>query len=227
MKKKVALIFLVILLSGSVLKGEVRAYQEKTKDYVTTHHFVVSETAEGYSIALRSENNRDNNRIAQKYEVDKNLSALSWFYENPGEKTKVTARREGDKIFLEGSHEGKKIEKTFKINNLPWNQSFNIGLEEFALSKEKRMKFWAIGTSGPGDMKITKFSVKKKSVEIIKIGDQDVEAVHVTISLSGLLSIFWTGHYWYSSEDGKFLRYRGKNSPGASITVMELIRVSE
>ncbi|MCK4762949.1 MAG: hypothetical protein KAW12_12200 [Candidatus Aminicenantes bacterium] len=227
MNKKGVLITIIVLLINIILYSEVRSYEEKTKNRVTTHNFVISTSPSGYSISLSSENKQENTHTDQKFELDTNLSAFSWQYENSEEKTKVTARREANNIFLDGIHKGKQIKKTYKINDLSWNQSFNIGLEKFALSKEKKLKFWAIGTSGSGDMKITKFSVKKKKAETIKIDDKNVEAVHVEISLSGLLSLFWTGHYWYHSVDGKFLRYRGKNKPGASITVMELINVTD
>jgi hypothetical protein len=155
--------------------------------------------------------------------VDANLDTLAWTFENPGDNTKVSASREGNKIFLKGQSRGESIEKTFKINQLPWNQTFNIGLERFTLTPEKSMLFWAIGTKGPGNMKITRFKVKKKKIETITLKDNEIEAIHVTISLTGILSIFWTGKYWYRKSDGVFLRYKGKNGPGTGVSVMELI----
>jgi len=72
-------------------------------------------------------------------------------------------------------------------------------------------------------MKITSFTVKRlKKPEVIKIMGQDVPAVHIKISLSGLLSMFWTGHYWFRQQDGVFVRYRGKSGPGKQVSVMEL-----
>ena len=41
------------------------------------------------------------------------------------------------------------------------------------------------------------------------------------ISLSGLLSIFWKGNYYYRKVDGTFLLYKGKGR-GSSRTIMEL-----
>lgn len=214
-------VFTAALFCFASLNGETRVYEEKTKDQVTSHRFVFEEFSSNYLITLRSE--KEGEHIDQKYGLDPNLAALSWQFENPKEKTKVTANRKDNKIFLSGIHKGKQINKTFKINELPWNQSFNIGLEKFARSTETSIKFWAIGTTGPGDMKITKFNVKKKGVEKIILKGKEVEAVHVRISLSGLLSIFWSGSYWYRKADGKFLRYKGKGGPGTSTTIMELI----
>ena len=42
------------------------------------------------------------------------------------------------------------------------------------------------------------------------------------MSLTGLLSLFWKGDYWYSLSDGLFLRY-GKRSGKEGSGVMELI----
>jgi hypothetical protein len=197
-----------------------RVYEEKTKDQLTTHRFDMEKTPSGYSINLQSQTG--DTVIKQTFEVDNYLAALTWAFENSKENTKVTASREGNKIFLKGQSRGKPIEKTFKINELSWNQTFNIGLERFALSPEKSMIFWSIGTRGPGNMKITRFKVKKKRIETITINGKEVEAVHITISLTGLLSIFWTGKYWYRKSDGVFLRYKGKNGPGTSVSIMEL-----
>jgi hypothetical protein len=220
MKKKFALL-LVVTFMAAYLTGTSRVYEEKTGQLITTHHFVIETTPSGYSIDLVSE--IQDVQVHQTYQLDANLNTLSWSFENPKTKTKVNARREENNIYLTGIEENEPIKKTFEINHLPWNQTFNIGLERFALSPEQTMKFWSIGTSGPGNMKITKFKVKKKKTETITLKGQEVQAVYITMSLTGVLSIFWTGNYWYRKSDGTFLRYKGKNKPGAPVTIMELI----
>jgi hypothetical protein len=200
--------------------GETRVYEEKIQNQVTTHKFSIEQTASGYLVALASE--APGRRIDQRFELEPGLAALAWSYENPLEKTKISAYRKENRIFLSGLHKGKAIEKTFKINELDWNQSFNIGLEQFALSGAKAMKFWAIGTTAPGDMKITTFTVKKEGFEKIILAGKEIETVRIRVSLSGLLAIFWSGNYWYKRDDGKFLRYRGKGR-GSHLTIMEII----
>lgn len=219
LKKKIALL-LVATFMAAYLTAASRVYEEKTGKLLTTHRFVIETTPPGYSIDLVSETR--NVQVRQTFQLDANLNTLSWSYENPKTKTKVNARREGNNIYLTGIEENDPIKKTFEINRLPWNQTFNIGLEQFALSSEQTKKFWSIGTSGPGNMKITRFKVKKKKTGTITLKGQEVEAVYVTMSLTGLLSIFWTGNYWYRKSDGTFLRYKGKNKPGAPVTIMEL-----
>ena len=71
-------------------------------------------------------------------------------------------------------------------------------------------------------MKITRFKLKKKRIDTISINGKEVEAVYITVSLTGLLSIFWTGKYWYRKSDGVFLRYKGKSGPGTGVSIMEL-----
>jgi hypothetical protein len=221
MKISNRLIFAAVLIVPFLLNGMTRVYEEKTQDQLTTHRFDIETTPTGYSVNLQSETG--DTVIKQTFAVDTNLAALSWAFENSKENTKIIASREANKIFLKGQTRGKPIEKTLKINELPWNQTFNIGLERFVLSPEKSMIFWSIGTRGPGNLKITKFKVKKKKIETITIKGKEVEAVYITISLTGLLSIFWTGKYWYRRSDGVFLRYKGKNGPGTGISIMELI----
>jgi hypothetical protein len=221
MKISNGLIFLLVLIAPFLLNGMTRVYEEKTKDQLTTHRFDIETTPTGYSVNLQSETG--DTVIKQEFAVDTNLATRTWAFENSKENTKITASREGNKIFLKGQTRGKPIEKTFKINELSWNQTFNIGLERFALSPEKSMIFWSIGTKGPGNMKITRFKVKKKGIETITIKGKKMEAVYITISLTGLLSIFWTGKYWYRKSDGVFLRYIGKSGPGTGVSIMELI----
>jgi len=220
MKINNGLIFLLVLMVPFLLNGMTRVYEEKIQDQATTHRFDIETTPLGGSVNLQSE--KGDTVIKQTFAVDPHLSTRTWAYENSKESTKITASREGNKIFLKGQTRGKPIEKTFKINELSWNQTFNLGLEQFALSPEKSMIFWAIGTKGPGNMKITRFKVKKKGIETISINGKKVEAVYITISLTGLLSVFWTGNYWYRKSDGVFLRYQGKGGPGTGISIMEL-----
>lgn len=223
MKKQMALLLTVTLIGAAYLPGQTRVYEEWEGDKVTIHRFLIEPSGTGYTIDLTSETG--NNKTVQKFQLDAGLATLSWSFDAPHAKTRVTAVRKENKIFMKGTDEGDPVEKTFKINELPWNQTFNIGLERFALSSEDSMKFWAIGTSGPGNMKITKFNVKKKETETItlnKTGER-VEAVYITISLSGLLSMFWTGKYWFRKSDGRFLRYTGKNKASGPVAVSELI----
>lgn len=223
MKSIPIVVFLAAFMAAFHLCGETRimVYQEKTDDQVTIHRFDIQSGGEGFLIELSTR--EDQNTVEQAFTLNSKLETLSWTYEEAAKKTAVSARLEGRSILLRGTHKGEPINKTFKTKGLPWNQLFNKGVEPFVRSGKKKYKFRAIGTRGPGEMKITSFTVKRmKKPEVIRIMGQEMAAVHIKISLSGLLSMFWTGHYWFRQQDGVFIRYRGKNGPGKPVSVMEL-----
>lgn len=223
-KKLFIRLLIIVFICTTFLSARQRVYQEKTGSLVVTHHFNIETTTNGYTIHLTTESNEGS--ISQLFLLDKTLATQNWSYDAPNKKTKLQATRQGKAIMMKGTDEGSPIQKTFEIDELPWNQTFNIGLEQFALNtKTDSCKFWAIGVGGPGNMKITRFKVKKKSSEpiLLTVGNQKMPAIYMTISLTGLLSLFWTGEYWYRQGDGVFLRYKGKNKPGASVSFMQLV----
>ena len=222
----VVLLLVCFFLTPLPAEKSIFVYQEKTKDQVTTHQFEIQSTIDGFEIRLSSK--ESNSTILQTFTLNPKLETLAWTFQETEKNTAISARREGIFILLTGIHKGKPIEKKLKTKKLPWNQLFNKGLEPFARSNVRKTKFRAIGTRGSGDMKITSFIVKRKEKpEIIKIKGRDVATVHLKISLSGLLSIFWTGHYWFRLNDGVFVRYKGKNGPGKPLTIMELTGETE
>jgi hypothetical protein len=224
-----AIIFVAWLLACLVVycpaaEKKILVFHEKTGAQVTIHRFEILQQPDGVRVTLSTR--EDQSEIVQIFSLNSALETLAWSYSEAAKNTVVSAKRDGKFILLTGKHKGEPIEKKFKTKNLPWNQFFNMGLEPFVRSNLKKTKFRAIGTRGPGDMKITSFTAKRqKKSEIIKIMGQDVATVHIKISLSGLLSMFWSGHYWYRKSDGAFVRYRGKNGPGKPVSVMELTEV--
>lgn len=199
-----------------------RVYRENIEGIVTTHRFTITTSDSGHLIELDSETLEKN--ILQTFRLDLKLDTLEWNYEAPHDQLKLKAIRKGDYIIFTGTDRGKKVNKRFELDGLPWNQTFNVGLERFVTSSDKSMIFKAIGVGGRGHLKITRFKVKRKDVQRIALTTmkQHIEAVHVTISLTGLLSIFWTGKYWYRKSDGVFLRYSGKSNKGGN-SLMELL----
>lgn len=213
----------ITLICTSFLTARQRVYQEKTGTEVVTHRFNIETIPTGYTIHLTTETKEGN--IQQQFNCDTTLATLSWSYDDPQQKTKVQASRNGPIISLTGTDRGNPVQKKFEVDQLAWNQTFNLGLEQFVLTKEDTLKFWAIGVKGPGNMKITRFKVKKKTTDpiLLTVGNQKIPALYITISLTGLLSLFWTGEYWFRQGDGVFLRYKGKNKPGAPVSFMQLV----
>lgn len=216
-------LWLIILSQVAVPAGNSRQriYKEIDKKGETIHRFTFVALESGQKIRLESVSR--NKKIIQIYRVDHALSTLRWEYIDPTNNSRIEARLENRVIRLEGIHKGDAIRKQFKINDLPWNQVFHIGLEPFARSGGGSTQFWSIGTSGPGEMKIAKFNVKRIKTETISIEDRETKACRLQISLSGLLSVFWKGYYWYRQEDGCFLLYREKGKQGDNDPLMVLL----
>ncbi len=218
-----------ILLAGSVphliaadsLPSGTLTYREVEGDVVTTHVLTFTPEESGFLVDLRS--TRPNGDVLQTFRVDAGLATLAWTFSDPGRGMELAARVQGQDIVLTGSSAGKRVDKRFSAKGPSWNQLFQMGLGPFALSGEKSKAFRSIGVQGPGELKIGKMTVTHKGEKTIEIAGKPEAAIHLRISLSGLLAIFWHGDYWYRRSDGLFLRYRGKNRKGGPVAVSELM----
>lgn len=218
-----------LLLAGSVLPliatvslpvGTL-TYRETEGNAVTTHVIRIQPAEDGFRVELSSV--RPAGTVRQSFRVASGLGTRAWTFSDPARAMELDASILDGRIVLSGSFQGKKVDKRFDAGGPPWNQLFQMGLGPFALSGDKGTSFRSIGTQGPGELKIGKMSVTRKGEEEIELDGRKVNAVHLRISLSGLLSIFWHGDYWYRKSDGLFLRYRGKNRSGGPVAVSELV----
>jgi hypothetical protein len=202
--------------------AETLTYREIEGDAVATHVLTIIPEPPGFRIELGT--SRPGKVVRQTFRVAADLTTREWTFSDPARRLELAAVVRGEDIVLSGSFQGKKVEKRFDADGAPWNQLFQMGLGLFALSGRGKMQFRSIGTEGPGELKIGKMTVTRQDDEAIALHGEKVVAVHLRISLSGLLSIFWHGDYWYRRSDGRFLRYRGKNRSGGPVAVSELVR---
>lgn len=202
-------------------RTETLTYRESEGDAVATHVIRFLPEGEGFRVELTTA--RADGIVRQGFRVAADLTTREWTFSDPLRRMDLAASIQGEHIVLSGSIRGKQVGKRFAAAGPPWNQLFQMGLGPFVLSGRPGMSFRSIGTQGPGELKIGKMSVTRQGDETIDIGGKKIAAVHVRISLSGLLSIFWHGDYWYRGSDGLFLRYRGKNRSGGPVAVSELI----
>jgi len=214
------MLLLACLVSLLPLPGETLSYREVEGEAVATHVLTIAPEGGGFQVTLRT--TRPGGDVLQTFRTDAGLATLAWTFSDPGRRMELAARVQGEDIVLTGSFQGKKVDKKFGAAGPPWNQLFQMGLAPFALSGKNGVQFRSIGTQGPGELKIGKFSVTRRDDETIDLAGEMVPAVRLRISLSGLLSIFWHGDYWFRRSDGRFLRYRGKNRPGGPVAVSEL-----
>ena len=127
----------------------------------------------------------------------------------------LAASRPGRKIVLTGHAQGKKVAKEFAGAGPAWNQLFQMGLGAFRRVRRGELPVPLDRHPGAGraeDRQVHRDAQGRRKRSTWPA--RTVSAVHLRISLSGLLSIFWHGDYWYRQGDGRFLRYRGKNRPG-------------
>lgn len=208
------------LLAAGALPVGMLTYREVEGDSLSIHAIVVAREGDGFRVELTT--TRGAAVVRQTCLVAADLATRSWTFSDPARQMELAAAIQGERIVLTGSSQGKKVDKRFDATGAPWNQLFQMGLGPFVMSGRKEMTFRSIGTQGPGELKIGKMSVTRRGEEEVEINGQKVAVIHVRISLSGLLSIFWRGDYWYRKSDGLFLRYRGKNRRGGAIAVSEL-----
>lgn len=216
----------VVLCFFSLLPAsETLTYREVEGKDRATHVISITSDLEKLGLGFRVEltTTRSGAVVRQTFLADADLSTLSWTFSDPARSMEWTASRQGGKIVLTGNAKGKKVAREFAGEGSSWNQLFQMGLGTFVESGGASFQFRSIGTQGPGELKIAKFTVTRKGDETIDLAGKKVAAVHLRISLSGLLSVFWHGDYWFRRGDGRFLRYRGKNRPGGAVAVSELV----
>ena len=208
-------------LTFAMLPAETLTYREVEGDAVATHVLNILPEGDGFRVELTT--TRSGGAVRQAFRTGSDLFTREWSFSDPARRMELAASVQGEHIVLSGSFQGRKIDKRFDAAGAPWNQLFQMGLGPFAQANGKKMQFRSIGTQGPGELKIGKMTVTRREGESIELGGRRIAAVHLRISLSGLLAMFWHGDYWYRKEDGRFLRYRGKNRRGGPVAVSELI----
>ncbi len=209
------------IMTFSMLGAETLTYREVEGEAAATHVITIIPEGGGFRVELAT--TRANGVVRQTFRTAADLATLEWTFSDPARKMELAAVVQGEAIVLSGTFQGKKVAKKFPARGTPWNQLFQMGLGPFTLAGGESMTFRSIGTQGPGELKIGKMSVTRKEDEVIELGGKKIDAVHLRISLSGLLAMFWHGDYWYRKNDGRFLRYRGKNRSGGPVAVSELV----
>jgi hypothetical protein len=208
---QVGMIFLLqAALAGAAIKEEY-IYVERTGDQVSTFIWTlsVSDQAEITSVS--------------EQETFYNLCDLRgntrlWKLDNG--RVKVKARRQDNIIIIKGEKDGEPVEKHIEIDSSPWFQPLSYSLQDLALNESETIVFWMIR---PDTLKVVRLQAKRADEETLVLGDQEITAIRVEITLTGILSTIWKGNYWFRKEDGLFLRYQSRHGlPGTAETVISL-----
>lgn len=71
---------------------------------------------------------------------------------------------------------------------------------------------------------IAKFKAVKLGEEKIEVMGEKIDAIHIKITLAGLLEAFFTGNYWFRKTDGRTVIEEIPQGPEALLTRSELIK---
>ncbi|SDC34349.1 hypothetical protein SAMN04488588_0884 [Geotoga petraea] len=139
-------------------------------------------------------------------ETDKSLKTIKMNYES--DNTNLNLIRKGNFIELSGTSEGEEVQKKLKIDDDPWYQLFVFSFTDFIFSDDKTRQYWVFN---PFDLSMSKMKVEKISKEKITINEKTYDTFLLNTRLTGFMSIFWKGEYWFNSENGMYLKYDGLN----------------
>lgn len=209
---------LLVLLAAS---GSTSTYREDAGGR-SIHTFTVTDTPTGHAIHVTREGGGYS--AVEDFVLDRSWHTVAWTHVDVKRGTRVTARRNGATIVLEGKHEGDAVFEEYDAGTQPWHQIMPIDLEPFVRSGKESFRYWAIGITGPGALKMATFEATREGTSRVTVGGKPVDAVHVRISLTGLLRPFWGADYWFRASDGKWLRFQGKSTFGEG--TIELVKVT-
>ena len=207
------LLFLALLVPALALGGERHRYRQQTGEEI--RHF--DWRLEGGEELRLLSSSPDEEHLCV---LTPSLQTLRWALRRPGERTEVRARREGERLHLEGTFRGKAIRRTERLDEAPWFQALSLSLGGLARGKGGEVEFW---TLRPDTLELHRMRALREREEVIEVGGRSLRATLVTIRPVGLAGLFWKGRYWFD-DDSRFLRYEGASGPpGSPTTVVERV----
>lgn len=202
---------MVLFVGGMGRADETRVYVERTGD--ETKRFVWHmQPGDETVVTSRETDALFVNRLAPDGRT------RLWRHETL--RRRVTVRRRGEWLEIEGIRDGRPVNDRWPIDTLPWYQPLSYSLRSFLRSDRESVRFWMVRSD---ILKPIRMQATKVGLETIAFGGASVAAVKVRVAPDGLLSMLWHGHYWYRRSDGLFLRFEGRNGlPGTPVTVVRL-----
>lgn len=220
MKEKICVLSAVLLVAVVPVRSKSLLYQRRSAQGSTPVHAVIDTLENTFRISLTWQ--EKGGEVTHIVETDSSLETVSWRYRDEARNSDFRACKKGERIMLRGKHQGEEVQREFELDGYAWLQMFPHEMAGFITSDAGTRYYRAIGIQGRGDMKMATFKAIKKGIEPIDLNGCSVDAVHVEISLTGFLSMFWTGHYWFRESDGRYLRFEGNmGGPGSEQVVTE------
>ena len=127
-----------------------------------------------------------------------------WTVERPG--TKVVCDRDGERITVAGTVDGKPYRQTVELGKTPWLQPLSLALRVQAADGPKEQVFWMLR---PDTFQPIKLKATTAGEETILVEGTALVARRVRVGAPGRIAGLWYGLYWFRASDGVFVRYEG------------------
>ena len=137
--------------------------------------------------------------ITNQVKLVRGKGVVEWKLTDEKNKSNISAVRENNLIKISGVYKGSDFKREHGIDGREWHQVFNWEFDEFFNSGKKEMEFWAIRPDDPNTCGV--MVVKNEGVQKLTVLGKEEECVYSKVTLAGLLSVFWTGEYWYRKSD--------------------------
>jgi hypothetical protein len=216
----IGLVLFTAGLSSAVWAGGSQlTYQETTEQTVDSTEVIIVPTATGRDLTISFPNSR------YRFTTDAAFNTRQCTVSQNDETPTTLFRRRGNMVVIRKGDQG----CVASIDELPWYQT-PFGLVDFILSDTRKIKFYMATVSehadkddDPGAM--LKMVATKDDTETLTMAGQSVETYRVTITLSGLKSLFWKITYWYRCSDGLVVKYTDtRGGPGTPTTYGLLVK---
>ncbi len=191
---KILCVLLACLFCSAVSAAEYKYNQSvKGKDFILT---VQLNDDKDTRIITASD---DLLKIVNRVKLVKGKGVVEWNFIDEKNKSSLLAVRENNRIKITGIYKGNDYKREHGIDDREWHQIFNWEFDEFFNSGKKEMEFWAIRPDDPNTCGV--MVVKNEGVQKLTVLGKEEECVYSKVTLAGLLSVFWTGEYWYRKSD--------------------------
>ena len=197
--KKMLCLSLAICVCSALSAAEYKYKQSvKGKDFILT---VQLNDDKDTRIITASD---DLLKIVNRVKLVKGKGVVEWNFIDEKNKSSLLAVRENNRIKISGVYKGGDFKREHGIDDREWHQVFNWEFDEFFNSGKKEMEFWAIRPDDPNTCGV--MVVKNEGVQKLTVLGKEEECVYSKVTLAGLLSVFWTGEYWYRKSDLLFVK---------------------
>lgn len=133
------------------------------------------------------------------------------------EKMNIVVNREGNNLLVKGTANGEKVDKKLSINDNVWYGSPSTAISDMVKGGKKSLIFWMVAQA---DLSAREMSVNVEGEEKV-LG---IDTYKIKITLTGMMSMFWSANYWVDKSNGSIIRYQGTRGPGTPETIIEIVK---